>query len=313
MKKVILDMDTGIDDALAIAYAVAKPELEILGITTVYGTAPVEYTYRNTVKVLESVGEPLPVRKGSDKPRERIREYNGKIHGMDGLGETLGELKEDGLVPSQHAVDFIIEETDRCGEDLTIVTTGPLTNLAAAIEKSPAIMKKVGKIVTMGGAVATPGNVSKFAEANIAVDPEAADIVFKSKLPVTLVGLDVTRKTLLTDKDVEKWRQLGTPTAELFASFTQFYLHEYKKLHPYLEGCALHDPLAVGVALYPDLVNTVPMHIEVDKTDEALGRTVENLHVNEDETPNTQVCFQVDAQAFMDDFFGTCHHPNFVD
>ncbi|GGP07697.1 nucleoside hydrolase [Oceanobacillus neutriphilus] len=302
MKKVILDVDTGIDDALAISYAVAQPDVELLGITTSYGMAPVEYTCRNTKHILNVLNKDVPVYGGAATPRKRTRVYNGRIHGKDGLGNTLGAVNENDKCKLD-AVDFIIESTKKYNHDLTIITTGPLTNLARAINCAPEVMHSVGRIVTMGGAVATPGNASKFAEANILIDPESADFVFKSKLPITLVGLDVTRKTLLTQDDVEKWKQFRTSSADFFVDFTQFYLNAYKKIHPYLKGCALHDPLAVGVAIYPEIVHTVPMNLEVDLSEEALGRTVENLNIELNEKPNVDVCFQVDSKTFMEDFF----------
>lgn len=307
MKKVILDVDTGIDDALAISYAVAQPDVELLGITTTYGMAPIEYTCRNTEHILNILNKDIPVYEGSAAPEKRTRIYNGKIHGKDGLGNTLGVVDEN-KKSTLNAVDFIVECTKKYNHDLTIITTGPLTNLARAIHLYPEIMHSVGRIVTMGGAVATPGNASKFAEANILIDPESADFVFKSKLPITLVGLDVTRKTLLTQEDVEKWRRFGTSSADFFVDFTQFYLDAYRKIHPYLRGCALHDPLAVGVAIYPELVQTVPMNVEVDLSEEALGRTVENLNIETNEKPNVDVCFQIDSEAFMKDFFTKVNH-----
>ncbi len=297
----ILDVDTGVDDALAIAYAVGQSDVELLGITTTFGVAPVEYSYRNTKSVLGSLNKDVPVYKGSKEPLKRERVHDGKIHGNDGIGETLGYVEESETI-TKDAVDFIIEQTKKYKSDLIIVTTGPLTNLARAIDKEPQIMKYVGRIVTMGGAVASPGNVNKFAEANISVDPDAADFVFKSRLPITLVGLDVTRKTLLNKDNVKEWERIGTSSAKFFAAFTQFYLDAYKKIHPTLKGCALHDPLAVGIALYPELVRTIPMHIEVDLSEEVLGRTVENTNL-EDTEPNTLVCLQVDSKRFTEDFF----------
>ncbi|WP_010498429.1 nucleoside hydrolase [Paenibacillus elgii] len=301
MQKMILDVDTGIDDALAIAYAVSLPTVELLGVTTTYGMAPVDYSCRNSRKILEVLGATdIPVFRGSEKPLQRIREYNGKIHGTDGLGETLGPV--EGPVPSsQHAVDFLIEQIYEHKKDLTIVATAPLSNLAAALTKAPEIAGMVGKVVIMGGAVMTLGNVTKFAEANIIIDPEAASIVLESGMPITLVGLDVTRKTLLTRADAQQWREKGTPESIFFAQFTEFYLDAYSTLHPYLKGCALHDPLAVGVAVYPDLVRTVPMNMKVDLEDNALGRTTEDLYRRTE--PTTLVCVQVDAERFMKDFF----------
>ncbi|RJX38970.1 nucleoside hydrolase [Paenibacillus pinisoli] len=301
MGKVILDMDTGIDDALAIAYACAIPELELLGVTTTYGMAPVDQSVRNTLLVLELLKCDAPVYRGAEKPLVRSRVYSGTFHGNDGLGD-VNRREPKRTAEEMHAVDFIIEQSRKHGSDLTLVTTAPLTNLALAIQKAPDIVGKLGRVVTMGGAVAAPGNVTKFAEANIIIDPHAARVVFSSDLPITLVGLDVTRKTVLRQEAAEKWREKGTESSVFFATFTEYYLQAYKKYHPYLQGCALHDPLAVGVAACPDLVGTVPMHITVDLDEDALGRTVEDIHRESPASPNTQVCMGVDAERFVSDF-----------
>ncbi|MFT8322183.1 MAG: nucleoside hydrolase [Bacillus sp. (in: firmicutes)] len=305
MVKVILDCDTGIDDALAIGYAVHSPEIELLGITVCYGMAPVDYTFRNAKKILSMLNSDIGVWKGAEKPLVLEKEYNGLIHGMDGLGNTLGGVKESDLesCPSIHAVDYIIEKIHEYKKELTLVVTGPLTNLALAIKKDPEIVSLIGKVITMGGALTTPGNVNKYAEANYSIDPHAAQYVYKSNLPITMVGLDVTRKTLLTNEDVKRWREKGTEVSSFFADFTQYYLNAYKKIHPYLKGCALHDPLAIGVAKFPDLVQTIPIHIHVDTQGDASGRTTEDLFRNSSETPATKVSIQVDAERFMKDFF----------
>ncbi|UQZ83483.1 Pyrimidine-specific ribonucleoside hydrolase RihA [Paenibacillus konkukensis] len=301
MRKLILDVDTGIDDALAIAYAAASPEIEFLGVTTTYGMAPVDCSVRNTLLVLEHLKCDVPVFRGAEAPLVRTRQYSGTFHGTDGLGNTAVREPERAAA-DMHAVDFIIAQAREHGRELTLVTTAPLTNLALAIRKAPDIVGRIGRVVTMGGAVATPGNASKFAEANIIIDPHAADLVFASELPITLVGLDVTRKTLLRQEEVERWREMNTPCSLLFAEFTEFYMQAYRKYHPYLKGCALHDPLAVGVAVHPELVHTIPMHIKVDLEEDALGRTTEDLHRESPDKPNTRVCMTVDAERFVSRF-----------
>lgn len=299
--KVILDVDTGIDDALAIAYAVASPEIELLGITTTYGMVNVDFSTRNTLKVLEQLQSDLPVYKGSEKPLVRMRRYSGTFHGKDGLGDTV-KTSPQRQASSLHAVDYIIEQVRKYGKELTLITTGPLTNLAHAIIRDPDIVGMVGSVVSMGGAITTPGNVTKFAEANIYIDPHAAEIVLKSALPITLVGLDVTRKTVLTSEEVQNWRQKGTECSLFFADFTDYYIQAYKGNYPYLKGCALHDPLAVGVVTHPDLVKTLPMYLQVDLEDDSLGRTTEDLYRDSSEGPNIQVCLKVDAPRFLDLF-----------
>src|SRR5699024_5193085 len=153
-------------------------------------------------------------------PKSRVRTYDGVIHGFDGLGETLKKRYINNYSSCEkNATDFIIEQVDKYKGNLTIVTTGPFTNLADAFIKNPDIICKVGKIISMGGAMATPGNASKFAESNIYIDPESANKILKSNLPVTLVGLDVTRKILLNQEDIRRWVQINTPASNFFAKF----------------------------------------------------------------------------------------------
>jgi len=305
MQKILLDVDTGIDDALAIAYILAQQDVELLGITTSYGMAPLNYTFRNTKKVLQILNQQIPVYKGARKPKSRLRNYDGIIHGLDGLGETL---KEDYINKyssnGENATNFIINQVDKYEEDLMIITTGPFTNLANAFAKKPDIIRKVGKVISMGGAVATPGNASKFAESNVYIDPEAANIILQSNLPLTLVGLDVTRKALLSQEDVHRWKKINTTSSIFFAKFTNYYLNSYQNLHPYLNGkAALHDPLAVSVAINPDIVTTVPMFLKVDLEQNTLGRTIEDISLSRKNDSATFVSLQVNAQKFLKDFF----------
>ncbi|HZG86347.1 nucleoside hydrolase [Paenibacillus sp.] len=300
--KMVLDVDTGIDDALAIAYALASPEIELLGITVSYGMAPVHCTFRNTKFIVDLFRGNTPVYMGADRPLQRSPQYFADFHGQDGLGDTLGGAAAADVSP-ESAVDFIIRQARLHKRNLTLVTTGPLTNLAQAIAKDPAIIGMIGNVVIMGGAVLSPGNVSKFAEANMYVDPEAADLVFASALPITLVSLDVTRKALLTEEDLLRWRNIGTKASTLFGEFTDFYIKSYKRFHPYMNGCALHDPLAVGVAKAPSLVGTVPMFLKVDLEPDALGRTTEDLSRTSPAEPTARICVQVDAERFRNDFF----------
>lgn len=301
-QRIILDVDTGIDDALAIAYAAASPGLELLGITVTYGNTPLSNAVRNTHEMLRRLGLAIPVFTGADGPLARVKTYSGAFHGSDGLGETLKAA--DTVAASEvRASDYIVEQAHKLGKELVVVTTGPMTNLAEALMKDASIAGKLGRAVCMGGAVLTPGNVTKFAEANVFMDPEAANTVFDSGLPVTLVGLDVTRKTLLTYEDMMRWRSSETGTGEFFAAFTEFYLDAYKRHYPYLAGCALHDPLAVGIAWNPDWAQTVSMHLKAETEEDSRGRTTENLFPLTGRRPNVDVCVQVEAEAFMKDFF----------
>ncbi|WP_438448719.1 nucleoside hydrolase [Gorillibacterium sp. sgz5001074] len=301
-RKIILDADTGIDDALALAYLAASPEAELLAVTVTYGNTPLSNALRNTIELMKRLQLTVPVYSGAEAPMVRTKRYSGAFHGEDGLGESLGVGEAPPHTPIR-ASDFIVEQAHRHGKDLTVVTTGPMTNLAEALLTDPSLADKLGGAVCMGGAVAAPGNVTKFAEANVFMDPEAANTVFTSGLPVMLIGLDVTRKTLLTEADTRRWRDSGSGLGRFFADFTAFYLDAYKRHYPYLKGCALHDPLAVGAALHPEWVRTVPFFLHAETDDDSRGRTIENLFPPEGARPNVEVALQVEAEAFMKDFF----------
>lgn len=304
--KMILDLDTGIDDALAIAYALGSPEVDLIGITSEYGNVLTKRSVLNSQQLLNLLKQPtVPVYQGAshalNKSDFAVLPISAEIHGQDGIGD-IGLQAPVPATEKQSAVDFMLAACQQYGADLTIVATGPMTNLALAIQKDLSTLKKVGQIVIMGGALTVAGNVSPFAEANINQDPEAADILFKSGLPVTMVGLDVTLRTLFTKADTAEWRAIGTPAAINYADMVDYYIKAYEVTSPHLHGCALHDPLAVAVALDPSLVTTIPLNMTTELTGPSRGRTIgDNLRL-EDETTRTQVCVQVDTPRFLKAF-----------
>lgn len=299
MKHIIFDVDTGIDDALAMSYALNSPELEVLGFTTCFGNVSVAEATRNTLAVLEKVRKRVPVYAGAAQTfmRGEKDHWAKHVHGEDGLGNML---KNDPIsqAESQFAPDFIIEQVQNRPHEITIISVGPLTNLALAIQKAPEIIPLVKEVVVMGGAVTVPGNVNAYAEANIIADPEAADYVFSSGLQVTIVGLDVTMKTLLPISKLDEWRANGAETAHFFADMTEFYIGYYESFYPGIGGCALHDPLAVGVAIDSSLVTMESMGVKVITEGEQVGRTVGSAEGE----PKIRVCTQVEADRFLDHF-----------
>ncbi|MDR0900004.1 MAG: nucleoside hydrolase [Lactobacillaceae bacterium] len=302
-KKMILDLDTGVDDAMAIAYALAAPEADLIGITSAYGNTLVDTAAQNSLKLLEVLGATdVPVFLGeshsSTSDSFQTMEISKAIHGQNGIGDVELPLAERAL-ENKSAVDFIIESAHNFGEDLIIVPTGPLTNLAAAFEKDPEINKLIGNITIMGGALTVPGNVTPYTEANINQDLAAADFVFKKAKNLVMVGLDVTLQTLLTKKETAQWRQLGTKKAQVFADIFDYYIDAYYNLDINKDGAALHDPLAVGVAVDPDLVTLLPINMQVTTDD---GRTIGDLSRLKDPVKNNFAAVAIDPQNYLDRF-----------
>nr|WP_268911920.1 nucleoside hydrolase [Latilactobacillus fragifolii] len=311
-QKMILDLDTGIDDALAIAYALGSSEVDLIGITSEYGNVLTERSVVNSQQILHLLGHPdIPVYLGAGHSTTTndfsVLPISAEIHGQDGVGELHLTEPHPEMV-TESAVDFILRACQEYGADLSIVATGPMTNLALAIQKDLPTLKKVGQIVIMGGALTVGGNVSPFAEANISQDPEAADLLFKSGLPVTMVGLDVTLRTLFTRTDTAEWRALGTPAATAYADMVDYYIKAYEVTSPHLHGCALHDPLAVAVAIDPSLVTTFPLNLKTEIEGPSRGRTIGNNARLDDPTTRTAVCVQVDTPRFLTEFKARIGH-----
>jgi purine nucleosidase len=306
-RKVLLDLDTGIDDAMAICEAVANPAFDLIGITGEFGNVSCDQGVRNSLAILHLLGQDdVPVYKGADRPLLWDREEPFfppqnilDIHGFNGVGGA--DIPDSPRKPEEmDAVEAIIYYCRTYGSDLTIVATGPLTNLARAFEKDPEALKLAGNITIMGGAVATEGNVSPCAEANIANDPEAAKIVLESGLDIYLVGLDVTMKVILTKDMVESWRSAG-PAGEAMADIVGFYVDAHNDwLAPTLGGCALHDPLSVAVAADPTLCTYLPSIMKVDLEGELRGRTIGNQAAIRQEPRPVKVALGVDAKRFED-------------
>lgn len=307
MKKVILDVDTGIDDALAIGYAIRSKKLELLGITTCFGNVRVNDATRNTNFIIHLFNEDIPIYAGAEGPisgKDLDLDVAQRVHGVDGLGNRLRNLQQTNrMIEKKDAATFIIDSIKQYPKEITLIFVGPLTNLATVVKKAPEVMNLVKEVVIMGGAITVPGNVRAHAEANIYSDPEAARFVFQSGLPITLVGLDVTMKTLLPRKYVHEWENSNSEIAQFYASITNHYINAYEEFQPGIGGCGLHDPLAVGVVIDPTLVNTRRMSVEVDVTGDTIGRTYE---VNSNNS-KMNVCLEVESERFLEHFLSTLH------
>lgn len=306
--KMILDLDTGVDDAMALAYALGSPNIDLIGVTTVYGNVSRNTSIENTLALLDLLGrKDIPVYAGNDRTTGAKEAYKAdiiveEIHGKNGIGNVVIP-KSTRSSEKESATDFMIASAKKYGKDLYIVATGPETNLAEVLKKDPKFGEQVGKIVVMGGALIVEGNMNHYSEANIYNDPVAANEIFTSGTPITMVGLDVTHRTLLTKADTQKWRDLGTPSGKAFADIVDYYI-EWEVLHqPQLTGCALHDPLAVAVAVHPEFVTTLKLPMKVGTEKENWGRTIANgSKMNDPKEATVEVAVDVQVDDFLNNF-----------
>ncbi len=301
-QRVILDVDTGVDDALAIILALRSPELEVAGITTVSGNAPVERTTANTLLVLEILEAPMiPVVAGAAAPRASAPFYAAEVHGADGLGGIAHTYPSPRRRASQGASDFLLETLRRFRGELTLIATGPLTNVAAAIRRDPEAMRRVGQLIVMGGALHVPGNVTPVTEFNFAADPEAAAVVMEAGLDLTLVPLDVTEQVVLSRADLDGIPGDGTVPAFIRA-LTAWTLTFHREQEGF-DGMFLHDPLAVGAALDPFLLQTRPLPVAVERQGAlTAGMMVADLRRRSRAAPTARVGVEVDSKRFLELF-----------
>ncbi|MGV6802970.1 MAG: nucleoside hydrolase [Ruegeria sp.] len=242
--KLIIDTDPGIDDAMAIAYAAAAPEFDLIGLTTVFGNTHVGQSSRNARFLAHKFGLNIPVAQGAAFARGRNAHTPSRhVHGDEGFGDVT-EVPEIGANHDLSAAEFLVEMARRHKQDLTVCAVGPLTNIADAMRMDPDFAQNIGQLVIMGGAVFCPGNITEHAEANIYHDAQAADEVFSVAAPTVLVGLDVTLKTLYRTADFEELARHSPEIGGFLRDISRFYLNFYKNVAG-LEGCGLHDSTAV--------------------------------------------------------------------
>ncbi|MEO5576651.1 MAG: nucleoside hydrolase [Gaiellaceae bacterium] len=288
---VILDCDPGHDDAIALLLALASPELELVGVTTVHGNQTLEKTTDNALRVLALVDRTdIPVAMGADRPLSRKLHVAAHVHGESGLdGPELPERASEPI--AQHAVDFLVECVT---PETVLVPVGPLTNVALALDRGI----EPARIVLMGGAIAE-GNMTPAAEFNIWADPEAAARVFGSGLDVTMLGLDVKHGALLTPEWAERFRaagRVGTFVAELVEFFKRYHERTYG-----WDGAPIHDAVALAHAFRPGIVTTEEMNVEIELESELTrGRTVADRWHRTEREPNAHVGVGIDADAFFE-------------
>ncbi len=318
---VVLDVDTGIDDALALLLALRSPELRLVGVTCVAGNVTLDQVVRNTLGVLEAAGAPeLPVAAGATKPLARRLTTATFFHGADGIGGV--PLPATRRVTVEHdAAQLLCSAADEHSGVLNVVAVGPLTNLALACRRDPTLPRKVARLFVMGGAATVPGNVTPASEANFYNDPEAADEVFRAGFDLTMIGLDVTLKALFDARRHGAVRDAiatrADAVARLAVQVLDFYLHA--DLAAGLEGSPLHDPLAVAACAAPRLVSCKPMRVEIETAGRlTAGQSVANTlgYIEKLESrgdhddvvglvqpdPNCRVALDVDTPGFLDLF-----------
>jgi inosine-uridine nucleoside N-ribohydrolase len=293
--KIVIDCDPGHDDAIAILLALASPELDLIGVTTVAGNQTLDKTTRNALVTLEIGGRPdIPVAAGADAPLQRELRTAAHVHGESGLDGP--ELPEPSARPvDTHAADFLAELIE---PGVVLVPTAPLTNVALMLERHPDVRDRLERIVWMGGSIGE-GNTTPAAEFNALVDPEAAAIVFASGIPITMIGLDVTHRALFTRAHAEELRGAGRAgrfAAELSDFFLGFHERSYR-----FDGSPIHDAMAVGRVIDPTLVTTRRVNVAVETQSEFCdGRTVVDVRGVTGREPNADVGVDVDAARFLD-------------
>jgi purine nucleosidase len=305
-RRLIIDTDPGIDDAMAIATAWAAPELDLMALTTVYGNHLIDITTANAQRVLDHLGgSDVPVIRGAARPLVRPRSEPATfVHGNDGLGDL--DLPAPSIPPrgDRSAAHHIVEAAFEAPGSLTVAAIGPLTNLALALRLEPRLVDVIDQIVVMGGAMFVPGNVTPSAEANIWNDPEAAEIVCGSGLRVTMIGLDVTHQILATDGWLDRLSACDAPGAQLVCRTAPTYLRFHHEVDG-TQGMFCHDVATIAYLLRPDLFETEPMSVRVVCDGFAAGATmVARRGASSDpawaERPSVDVAVSVDAAGVLD-------------
>ena len=295
---IIMDCDPGHDDAIAIILACASEKLDVRAITTVGGNQTIAKTTNNALRVLAFIDKKIPVAMGANNPLRRELEIAPSVHGDSGLdGPELPQPKEEALkISAFELMAKVVEESD---EKITLVPTGPLTNIAIFLLSYPHLKSKIERISLMGGS-AIGWNWTASAEFNILVDPEAADIVFKSGIPITMSGLDVTHKAQVYPEDIEKIKNQGGKVAVMVGELLEFFIKFHKEICGW-EFAPLHDPCAVAWLINPDMFTSKKLNVQIDIDGEhTTGCTVTDFLNRFKLEPNTDVLLDVDRHQFVD-------------
>ena len=306
-RPIIIDTDPGVDDAMAIFFALRHPAVDVIGLTTIFGNVTTEMATANALRLLDIAGRPdIPVAHGANDPL--ARPYSGPVpfvHGDDGQGNVHLQPSTRSAIDTA-AAQFIVDQVMRRPGEITLVPVGPLTNIALALRLEPRIAECVREVVLMGGNALGPGNATPAAEANIHNDPEAADVVFGAHWPVTMVGLDVTHHVHMDDEHLARYGEIDHPMARHIAAIVPFYRDFYRD-RVGIEGIYVHDSSAIAYVIAPELFTTERWPIRVDttsgisrgKTWPAIGDTDEHRLLAWHDRPLVNVCVGVDGPAVV--------------
>jgi inosine-uridine nucleoside N-ribohydrolase len=295
---IILDVDPGHDDAVALMFACGAPELDLLAVTTVAGNVPLEKTTRNALRVLSLIGRSdVPVAAGASSPLHRPLRTAEDIHGESGLEGP--EIPKGSLEPVRlKATELIADALRESPDPVTLIPTGPLTNVATALQKHPELKERIARVSLMGGSIGL-GNTTPAAEFNIYVDPEAASEVFESGVPITMSGLDVTHQAGAGPEEREGLRSLGRVGVAV-AELLEYFATTYESVFGF-DAPPLHDPVAVAAVLEPTVLKTRPMRVDVEcKGELTRGETVCDFYGVTGKPPNAEVGVELDRGAFFE-------------
>lgn len=297
---IIIDCDPGHDDAIALILALASPKLNVLAVTTSAGNQTPDKTLRNALRILTLLGRhDIPVAGGAPKPLLRELIIADNVHGESGLDGPA--LPEPGFAPQAlTAVELMAKTLRASTEPVTLVPTGPLTNIALLLSAHPELKAKIARIVLMGGS-AGPGNWTPAAEFNIYVDPEAAEMVFSAGVPITMCGLDVTHAAQVMDEDIERIRAITNPIARTVAELLDFFMIYHRDPKWGFIGAPLHDPCTIAWLLRPELFTGIECHVSVETRGQyTVGMTVVDRYRLSPHEPNATVLLGVERQGFID-------------
>ncbi|MCD4671606.1 MAG: nucleoside hydrolase [Anaerolineaceae bacterium] len=300
-KKIIFDTDPGVDDTMALTFALRSPELEVVGVTSVFGNAAGPVTAQNALRLVELEGNGhIPVARGADQAIVLpALELGTEVHGEDGMGNT-DPAPPKGKLADVHAAQFIVDTVLANPGEITLVPVGPLTNIALALRLEPKIAELVDEVILMGGAAYVPGNITPLAEANIYHDPHAAQMVFSADWKVTMVGLDVTHQIVMDNARFDKILAADNPAANLLRKIVPCYRNFFDQVYGIGGAVYTHDPSAVAYAIDPGLFEVRQAPIVLETEGRCMGKTIADEEHRWVDYRSTNICVGAQAEAVLD-------------